>query len=100
MDLVEVIFAGEDGGASDELRKDAPYGPHVDLLVVVLLAEDDLGRAIPPSHDVFGERVGEFSIAISELFNAPGQPKIANFQVTVRIDKQIAGLYVPMHNIS
>ena len=100
MDLVEVVLAGEDGSASDELREDAAHGPHVDLLVVVLLAEDDLRRAIPPGHDVFGEGVGEFSVAISELFYAPGQSKIANFQVTVRIDKQIAGLNVPMHNIS
>ena len=95
-----MVFAREDGGASDELREDAPYGPHVDLLVVVLLTEDDFRRAIPPGHDVFGEGVGEFSVAISELFDAPSQSKIANFQVTVRIDEQIAGLNVPMHNIS
>ena len=98
--LVEVVLAGEDGRAPDQLREDAADGPHVDLLVVVLLAEDDFGRAIPPGHHVFGEGVGELGVAISELFYAPSQPEIANFQVTVSIDEQVAGLNVPMHDVS
>ena len=100
LNLIEVVLTGEDWRASDKLSKDATYSPHVDFLVVVLLAQHDFRRSVPPCHDILGQSICKFSVTICKLFYSTSQSEITYFQVTVRIDKQIARFNVSMHYIS
>jgi hypothetical protein len=63
--LVQVVFTREYWGSSDKLGKDTADGPHVNLLIIILLAEHDFGRTVPPSHDVLREGVSELCITVS-----------------------------------
>ena len=94
-----MVLAREDWRSSNELGKDTPDCPHVNFFIIVLLAQNDFWCAVPPCDDVFSEGVCKLGITIGELFDAASQPEIANFQVTVRVDEQVAWFYISVHNV-
>lgn len=47
--LVQSRRAWEEGLSSDELCKYAAHAPHINTLCVLVRAEEDLRRAVPPS---------------------------------------------------
>eukprot|EP00292_Cryptomonas_paramecium_P017283 CAMPEP_0113672062 /NCGR_PEP_ID=MMETSP0038_2-20120614/6050_1 /TAXON_ID=2898 /ORGANISM="Cryptomonas paramecium" /LENGTH=105 /DNA_ID=CAMNT_0000588281 /DNA_START=401 /DNA_END=717 /DNA_ORIENTATION=+ /assembly_acc=CAM_ASM_000170 len=57
---VDVVAAREERAAREQLGQDAAHGPHVDGRRVVLVAQQQLRRAVPPRDDVAGlvRRVG------------------------------------------
>jgi hypothetical protein len=67
-----MVFSWENRCSSDKLGEDAPYGPHVYFLVVVLLAQNDFRCAVPPRDNVFSQRVCKLGIGIGELLDTPG----------------------------
>ena len=48
-----------------ELAEDAAHRPHVDLRVVVLLEEDQLGRAVPARDHVLGELALQLRLTVA-----------------------------------
>ena len=48
-----------------ELAEDAAHRPHVDLRVVVLLEEDQLGRAVPARDHVLGELTLQLRLTVA-----------------------------------
>ena len=56
--LADVVLPGEERLAPQQLGEDAPDGPHVYSLGVVLAGEHDLWGAVPPSDHVLGETDG------------------------------------------
>ena len=42
--LVQLVLAGKDGLAHQQLRKDAAHTPHVNLCIVLLSTQQELGR--------------------------------------------------------
>lgn len=83
-ELVDVVLAGEERLALDHLGEDAARGPDVDLDVVLLPGEHDLGRAVVPGGHVAGH------LRVLDT----GEAEVADFQVTVLVDEDVAGLEV------
>lgn len=80
LDLVQVVIAREQGRATQQLRKDAANGPHVESVRVVRRVQDDLRGTIPARHNILGERRGR-------LLVATGKTKITNLQVAILVEK-------------
>ena len=86
--------------------------PHVHGSVVSFLAEEQLGRSVPPRHDA--ARVGlQGSLSGSHLeganerwtyrvllgfVNAPREAKVGNHELTLIVDQQVGGLHVAMQD--
>lgn len=88
--LVDMIFTGEKRLAVEHLCENTAGAPDVDLDVVFLPCEHDLGGAIVSGRDVAGHlRVLD-----------PGQTKIANFEIAVFVNQDIAGFKIAMHDTS
>jgi hypothetical protein len=52
LEHVNIILAREQRFSPKELRQNAPDSPHIDALVVVLLAKQEFGGAIPEHEDI------------------------------------------------
>ena len=79
-----MIFAGEEWLAFQHLRENAARAPNVHLDVVFLPCKHDLWSAIVSSGNVAGHlRILDSSKA-----------KVANFEVAVFVDQDIAGLEI------
>lgn len=55
LDLLDVVVGLEHDLLGEQFGQDAPGRPHVDLLVLHLGAQHDLGRALLAGHDVLRE---------------------------------------------
>ena len=78
-----------------QLRNDTPDGPHVDGLVVVLRAEEELGRAVPDRDDDLvagGER-------LEGLVREPGEPEVPDFDDAGGGDEDVGGLEVAVDDV-
>jgi len=62
---------------------------------IVCLAEHDLGRTIPPIHDVIGHEPRRQPRVVEPAC----QSEIANLKLAVRVHEQVARLEVAMHHI-
>lgn len=62
----------------DQLRKNAPRAPYVNRFVVLPRAQQHLGRAIPPRHNVLRHHAAALS---------PGSPEIADADIAVFANK-------------
>lgn len=87
-ELIDMIFARKQGFPLEHLGKYASCAPDVDLYVVLLPCEHNLRRAVVSSRHV-SRHLGVLDSS---------QTKIANFQVTVLIDQNIAWLQVPVNH--
>lgn len=86
--LVHVVAAGEEGLAVEELQEDAADGPDVDGGGVVRGVEQELGGAVPPRDHVLRHHVA--------LRRWARQPEVADLEVAVGVQQQVAGLQVPV----
>lgn len=82
--LVDMVLSGEERLAIEHLGKDAACTPNVHLDVVFLPCEHDLGGAVVSGGDI------ACHLGILDA----GKTEIANLEVTVFVDENIAGLQV------
>ena len=68
--------------------------PHVDRRRVVLVLDEELGRAVPPRHDVLGEEVE----AVGGV-DAARQPEVGDLEVAVLVDEQVGRLEVAVQHV-
>lgn len=78
---------------SEKLSKNAADGPHVYRLTIVGRVAEELGRAVPPRHNVLCERVLALDVETAR------EAEVAHRQVTIRIHKQITGLEVAVQHV-
>lgn len=83
--LVDVIGAREQHSTSDHLAHDATHGPNVHVLLVPH-PQYDLRRPVVPRDHIRGHHEGRA--------RRPREAKVQNFQCTVRLDHDIAGLQI------
>lgn len=81
-----MILAREEWLSFQHLCENTPGTPNVHLNVIFLPCEHDFGRAIVSRGDVAGH--------LWILY--PGKAKVANFQIAVLVDEDIAGFEVAM----
>jgi hypothetical protein len=87
-ELVDVVLSGEQRLALEHLRENASCTPNVHLDVVLLPREHNLGRAV-----VTGRNVTRH---LGVLYT--GQAEIADLQIAVLVDEDVAGLEVTVNN--
>jgi len=75
-----------------ELCHDASYGPYIDFVVVFAARTHHLWGSIPSGDNVFGE------VILRGSLNPSGEPKVTYLEVTVSIQKNIAGFQIAMHD--
>lgn len=91
LELVDVVLARKQRLARQELREDAPHGPHVDGGRVLLLGEQQLGGPVPPRDHVLRHEA---------LFAAGArQAEVADLEVTAGIQEKVAGLEVAVEDV-
>lgn len=79
-----MILSGEQGLALEHLSKDASGAPDINLDVVFLPGEHDLGGSV-----VSGGNVTRHLRVLNS-----GEAKVANLQIAVLVDKDVAGLEI------
>lgn len=87
-ELVDMVFPGEQRLSFEHLREDAPCTPNIYLHVVLLPGKHDLRRTIVPRRNIARHL---------RVLNA-SQPKIANLQIAVLIDQNVARFQVAMND--
>lgn len=83
-----MVLAGEERLTLEHLSKNAPGTPDVDLDVVFLPCEHDLGGSVVSCRDVTGH--------LRVLDSC--ETEIANLQITVLVDQDIARLQVSVND--
>ena len=87
-ELVDMVFTGEQRLAVQHLCENTARTPDVDLNVVLLPCEHDLGRAVVACRHVAGHL---------RLLD-PSQAEVAYFQIAVLVDEDVAGFQVAVHD--
>lgn len=87
-ELVDVVLSGEQGLSLEHFCKDAPSTPDINLHVVLLPSEHNLGCSVVSGRDITGH------LGILDT----GKAKVANLEVAVLVDKNVAGLQVTVDN--
>ena len=93
VELVRGVPALEERLAAQHLREDAAERPHVDGLAVVLALGEQLGRSVPARHDVLCQIVEELHL------HAARKAEVADGQVAVGVDEQVARLHVAVQHV-
>ena len=88
---MHVVASGEERLAVGELHEDAADGPDVDGGGVVGGVEQQLRGAVPPCHHVLRHHVA--------LGGGARQPEVADLEVAVGVQQQVAGLEVPVDHV-
>ena len=83
--------------SAQELGEDAADGPDVDARAVRLVLDEQLGRAVPARHHVLSE--GRLLDALLGGVDAAREPKVANLEVAVLVDEEVAGLEVAVEHL-
>ena len=91
LELVDVVLAGEQRLAAQQLREDAAHGPHVDGEGVLVAGEQQLGRAVPPRDDVLGHE--------ALLGAGAREAKVADLEVAARVEQQVGRLEVAVQHV-
>ena len=74
----------------------AAHRPHVDRRRVVLVLDEELGRAVPPRHDVLGEaEVLRLGLGVDR----PREAEVADLEVAVLVDEEVARLEVAVEHV-
>mmetsp|Transcript_7259 Transcript_7259/g.24722 ORF Transcript_7259/g.24722 Transcript_7259/m.24722 type:complete len:287 (-) Transcript_7259:286-1146(-) len=92
-ELLEVVAPREERLAAEELGEDAAHAPHVDGLIVRIVLHQELRRPVPPGDHVLGQLV-----LLRVVVHPAREAKVADFEVAVLIDEQVAGLEVPVQH--
>ena len=85
-ELVHMVLAWEKRLALKHLCKDAACAPDINLHIVLLPREHNLGRAVVSGRDITGHL---------RVLNT-GETKVADFQIAVFVDENVAGLEIAM----
>lgn len=85
-----MVFPGEQWLPFKHLREDAAGAPDIHLHIILLPREHDLWRPVIPCGDV--------SSHLRVLYT--GQAKVANLQVAILVDKDVAGLEIAVDHPS
>lgn len=83
-----MVLSGEEGLAIEHLCEDAARTPDVDFDVVLL----------PREHDLRGTVVSRGNVAGHLRILDPRQTKIADLEITVLVDEDVAGFEVTVHH--
>ena len=89
--LMNVVLPREEGLPAQNLGQDAPHRPDINRARVILAAEQQLRRPVPPRDHVLGHE--------PPLRRRPRQAKVAYFQVAVRVQEQVAGLQIAVQHL-
>jgi len=89
-ELIDVVLAGEEWLALQHLREDAACTPNVNLNVVLLPGEHDLGRAVVSGRDISGH------LWVLDSREA----EVANLEIAVLVDEDVARLEIAVNNAS
>jgi hypothetical protein len=89
-ELVHVVLAGEERLALKHLSKDAACTPDIDLDIVLLPCEHDLRGSVVSGRDVTRH--------LRVLYT--GETEVANLEIAVLVDEDVAGLQVAVHDTS
>ena len=87
-ELVDVVLSGEQRLALEHLSEDAAGAPDVDLDVVLLPGEHDLGGTVVAGRHVAGH------LGVLDA----GEAEVADLEVAVLVDEDVAGLEVAVHD--
>jgi hypothetical protein len=88
--LVDVILAGEERLALQHFGEDAARTPDVDLNIVLL----------PRQHDLGGTVISRGYIAGHLRVLNTGEAKVANLQIAVLVNENVAGLEITVNDAS
>jgi len=95
LELLFLLLTREKFFPGEHLREDATYRPHINGGRVLFPRQEDLWRSVPPCCDVVGQH---YRMALQEWDFCAGETEIANLQVTVRINQEIARFQVSVEN--
>jgi hypothetical protein len=87
-ELVDVVLSGEQRLALEHLCENAARAPDVDLDVVLLPREHDLGCSVVSCRDVSGH--------LGVLYT--GEAEVADLEIAVLVHEDVAGLQVTVNN--
>lgn len=91
-DLVQVIVSREQRSSTKQLSENAADAPHIQSVGVVASIQNNFWSSIPSCNHILRQ-------SSRRLFIASGQPEVANFEVAVLIQQQVARFQVSMNNI-
>lgn len=92
---VLTVFAREQRLAAQHLGQNTAYTPHVDRLGILLERQHDLWRTVPARSHIFRHEARVVFLRSS----GASQAEVADFQVAVRIEKEVGGLEVAVKNV-
>mmetsp|Transcript_6182 Transcript_6182/g.19829 ORF Transcript_6182/g.19829 Transcript_6182/m.19829 type:complete len:367 (+) Transcript_6182:79-1179(+) len=98
-DLVDVVVAGEQRLAQQELAEDAAAGPDVYCLSVLLACEHDLRRAVPPRHDVLRQLPRRAEARREVGLDASSEAQVADLEIAIRVDEEVRRLQVAVQHV-
>lgn len=87
-ELVDVVLSGEQWLALEHLGEDASRAPDINLDVVLLPGEHDLGGTVVSRRNI-SSHLGVLD---------PGQTEITDLEVAVLVDQDVARLEVPVND--
>ena len=83
-----------------QLAHDAADGPHVDLMPIVRVPQEQFGGAIPSGGDIVGHLSALKFGALEVLGELTGEAEIADLERIIgSVDQQVLGLHVPVHDV-
>lgn len=83
-ELIDVVLAGEQGLSLEHLSKDTASRPDIDLNVVLLPSEHNLGSSVVSR--------GNVASHLGILYSR--ESKIANFEIAILVHQDIRGLQI------
>ena len=96
VELVDIVLAAEERFSPEKLGQDASCRPDVNGLGVVGEREHDLRRPVPSGGHVLGHK----SSVLLGVFQKPaGQPEVADLELAVGVDEQVARLQVAVEHV-
>jgi hypothetical protein len=87
-ELVDMVLSGEQWLSFQHFGEDAARTPDVHLHIVLLPSEHDLGRTVVSCGDISGHL---------RILNT-SKTEIADFQVTVFVNQNVAGFQIPVYH--
>ena len=95
--MVEGGVAREQGLAQQQLPHYAANAPDISAFFVGLRPQENLGGSVPAG----GDFLSEHNVLLRAISGkTPGQAEIANLQMAIGIDEYVAGLEVPVDDLS
>jgi len=85
VELLELVAAGQDGLAQQQLGQDAAGGPEVDGGPVLRGAEEQLRRPVPEGDDPVG-------VLLVLVVKRPRQTEIGELELTRLVDEKVGAL--------